>query len=268
MLYQKIKLEFRENLARIELNQPEVLNAICLDMLEELKSAVSSISAVQDKARCLLITGAGRGFCSGANLSKASRDIRSQKDSDSPEIPFSLDNTYNPLFLMLRELRIPIVSAVQGPAAGIGMSLALMGDLVIAAESAYFLQAFRNVGLMPDGGITWLLPRLVGMPRAMELSMLAERLPAPKALEWGLINRVVPDDQLLPEAVQLAESLAAGPTLALGLIRQAYWKSWDNSYEQQLHLESAGQQLASASEDAVEGILAFQEKRPRNFKGR
>jgi 2-(1,2-epoxy-1,2-dihydrophenyl)acetyl-CoA isomerase len=268
MTYQKIKLEFKETLALIELNNPGVLNAICLEMLEELKSAVAQVADPQNKARCLLLTAAGRGFCSGANLSASSRLTRQQKAGGSTEIPFALDNTYNPLFLMLRELRIPIVSAVQGPAAGIGMSLALMADLVIAGESAYFLQAFRNVGMIPDGGITWLLPRLVGLARAMELSLLAERLPAQKALDWGLINRVVPDDQLPDEARKLAESLAAGPTLAFGLMRQAYWRSFDNSYEQQLHLESTSQQVASASEDAAEGVLAFQEKRPRNFKGR
>jgi len=265
MTYNRIKLEFKDELAIIELNHPEVLNAISIEMLNELKSAVSKVSDPQSGARCLLITGAGRGFCSGANLVEASLP---NNEGDNLDIPFSLNNTYNPFFLALRALDIPIVCAVQGPVAGIGMSLALMGDIVIAGRSAYFLQAFRNVGLIPDGGITWLLPRLIGFARAMELSMLAEKLPAEKALEWGLINRVVEDEQLAPEAMKMAEKLATGPTVALGLLRKAYWASNDNTYEQQLHLESQGQEKSSCTEDAIEGILSFREKRPTEFKGR
>ncbi|MBU2648510.1 enoyl-CoA hydratase/isomerase [bacterium] len=268
MTYQRINLEFRENLAVIELNHPKVLNAISQLMLEELKSAVAKVAAPENGIRCLLLTGAGRGFCSGANLSDRAQIKEEKPVSGKAEIPFSLDNTYNPFFLMLRELKMPVVTAVQGPAARIGMTLALMGDIVLAGESAYFLQAFRKIGLIPDGGITWLLPRLIGLARAMELSLLAERLPAEKALAWGLINRVVPDDQLLPEAFRMAEALANGPTSTLGLIRQAYWKSFDNSYEQQLHLESLGQLQAAACEDAAEGIAAFLEKRSPDFKGR
>lgn len=267
MTYQRINLEFRDKLAVIELNHPEVLNAISQLMLEELKSAVWRVADPKNGIRCLLLTGTGRGFCSGANLSDDEQIQETESDNGRPHVPFSLDHTYNPLFMMLRELKMPIVSAVQGPAAGIGMSLALMADIVIAGESAYFLQAFRNIGLIPDGGITWLLPRLIGLARAMELSLMAERLPAAKALEWGLINRVVADEALIPEATQTAESLASGPTLALGLIRQAYWKSFDNTYEQQLHLESVGQARTSASDDAAEGITAFLEKRKQRFKG-
>lgn len=265
MNYNRIKLEFKDELAIIELNHPEVLNAISIEMLNELKSAVSKVSHPQSGARCLIITGAGRGFCSGANLSETSLG---SGEADSQDMPFSLNNTYNPFFLMLKDMSIPIVTAVQGPVAGIGMSLALMGDIVIAGRSAYFLQAFRNVGLIPDGGITWLLPRLIGFSRAMELSMLAEKLPAEKALEWGLINRVVEDEQLLVEAMKLAKQLSTGPTVALGLLRKAYWASNDNTYEQQLHLESRGQEKTSQTEDALEGILAFREKRPTAFKGK
>ncbi len=268
MTFQRINLKIEGNLAIIELNHPEVLNAICEQMLNELKLAVLKVAEPNSGIRCLLLTGAGRGFCSGANLADRKHRIKKKDESNPMDLPFFLDNTYNPLFLLLKELRMPIITAIKGPAAGIGMTLALMGDIVIAGESAYFLQAFRNVGLIPDGGITWLLPRLIGLARAMELSLLAERLPAQKALEWGLINRVVPDDDLLAEALKIADNLAAGPTQALGLMRQAYWKSFDNSHEQQLHLESLGQQQVAYTEDAREGGEAFLQKRKPVFKGK
>ena len=266
MEYQEILLDIRDDqLAILTLNNPSVLNAISLDMVDELKHALGQVIIPENKVRCLLITGAGRGFCSGANLK--SRKLSLSGD-DARSTGLSLDTTYNPIFLTLRSLKIPVITAVKGPAAGIGMTLALMGDLVLAGKSAYFLQAFRNVGLIPDGGATWLLPRLIGMARAMELSLLAQRLPAEKALEWGLINRVVEDDDLLPEAIALGQNLASGPTVSLGLIRQAYWQSADNTHAEQLHLEANLQQICGASEDALEGRMAFLEKRKTNFQGK
>ena len=148
------------------------------------------------------------------------------------------------------------------------MSFAMMGDIVIAARSAYFLQAFRRIGLVPDGGSTFLLPRRVGWSRALELTMLAERLPAEKALEWGLVNRVVEDGEALSAAMALGRELAAGPTVSMALIRKAYWQSFNNTYEQQLHLESELQTQAGRTEDFAEGVTAFFEKRPPAFKGR
>ncbi|MCP4750966.1 MAG: enoyl-CoA hydratase/isomerase, partial [Proteobacteria bacterium] len=258
MKYKRIKVETKGNVAMLTLDHQEVLNAISPRMLNELKVAIIEIAQPTSPIRSLLITGAGRGFCSGANLSDREP---SQSGDGAINVPFSLDNTYNPLFMLLKSLDKPIITAINGPAAGVGMSLALMGDLVLAGRSAYFLQAFRRVGLVPDGGITWLLPRLIGLARAMELSLLAEKLPAEKALEWGLINRIYADDNLIPEALKLAENLAAGPTVALGLMRKSYWQSVDNSHEQQLHLESLYQQVAGSSEDALEGRMAFLEKR-------
>ena len=172
-----------------------------------------------------------------------------------------------PFIRRLRDLPYPIVTAVNGPAAGAGMSLALLGDLILCARSAYFLQAFRRIGLVPDCGSTWLLPRLVGRARAIELSLLGERLPAETALAWGLVNRVFDDEALMGEAMRLARELAAGPTVALGMIRRLYWESQQNSFEQQLDLECRSQRLAGASDDFREGVKAFLEKRPANFAG-
>lgn len=266
MDYQEIKLEIRgDHLAVLTLANPKVLNAISPIMLSEMKYAVGYIDSPDNNVRCLLITGEGRGFCSGANLKKSKSP---GDEADERSVDRSLDATYNPLFLKLKSLRIPVITAINGPAAGIGMTLALMGDLVLAAKSAYFLQAFRNVGLIPDGGATWLLPRLIGLARAMELSLLAEKLPAEKALDWGLINQVFDDDELIPNALALAQNLASGPTVSLGLIRHAYWQSADNSYAEQLHLENDFQQVCGASHDAYEGRKAFLEKRKPNFTGK
>jgi 2-(1,2-epoxy-1,2-dihydrophenyl)acetyl-CoA isomerase len=162
---------------------------------------------------------------------------------------------------------MPFITAVNGAAAGVGMSFALMGDLVLCARSAYFLQAFRRIGLVPDGGSTWILPRLVGKARAMELSLMGEKLPAEKALEWGLIYRVVDDAALMDDARKLARDLASGPTVALGLIRKLYWESDRNSYEEQLNLERQMQRRAGGSADFQEGVRAFLEKRPAKFRG-
>ncbi|HRI17609.1 MAG TPA: enoyl-CoA hydratase-related protein, partial [Burkholderiaceae bacterium] len=157
----------------------------------------------------------------------------------------------------IRRLHCPLVTAVNGPAAGAGMSFALLGDMVLCARSAYFLQAFRRIGLVPDCGSTWLLPRLIGRARAIELSLMGERLPAEKALEWGLVNRVYDDAALMDEAMKLAHELANGPTVALSLIRKLYWDSPENSFEEQLNLEFESQRVAGAAEDFREGVTAF-----------
>ena len=265
MKYERINLDLKDNVAILTLNDPEVLNAVSYPMLAELKDAMAQIEKPANGTRCLLITGSGRGFCSGANLSDSKGEMEADAGRDTGR---TLDQTYNPFFLRLRRRKMPIITAVNGPAAGVGMSLALMGDLVLAARSAYFLQAFRRIGLIPDGGSTYLLPRLIGLARAMELSLLAERLPAEKALEWGLINRVYDDEKLMTEALNLARELANGPTLSISHIRKAYWKSLDNTYEQQLHLESILQREAGQTEDHREGVEAFRQKREAKFKGK
>lgn len=265
MEYDCIRIEFKNNIAILTLSHPQTLNAVSLKMIRELNRVLAEIEDPSNGARCLLITGEGRGFCAGADLSDPEKNMGGEVDNDLGD---GLEKWYNPFFIRLRDLRMPIVTAVNGPAAGVGMSLALMGDLVLAARSAFFLQAFRRIGLIPDGGATFMLPRMIGFARAMELSLLGERLPAEKALEWGMINRVYDDDRLLTEAYHLAGQLAAGPTQALRLIRQAYWSSVDNTYEQQLSVERDLQKQAGRTEDFREGVSAFLEKRSAKFQGK
>jgi 2-(1,2-epoxy-1,2-dihydrophenyl)acetyl-CoA isomerase len=217
-------------------------------------------------ARCLLMTGAGRAFCSGANLNDPDRLPRDRQAEARGEVKSDLEAWYNPMFMRLRALPIPVVTAINGIAAGAGMSLALSGDIRIAGRSASFLQAFARIGLVPDCGSSWLLPRMIGMARAMELSLLAERLPAETALSWGLINRMEDDADLMPKAMEVASGLAAGPK-SLGLIRRMYWESMDNRYSDQLDLEAKLQSQAGLTRDYQEGVAAFREKRPARFSG-
>ena len=197
MQHGRIRLETIGDVAVMTLNDPSVLNAFGQKLREDMTTAMDRIEA--SPARCMVITGAGRAFCSGANLNDPDRAPRDRAAEASGEARSDLDLWYNPMFMRLRALPIPIVTAINGMAAGAGMSLALTGDIRIAARSASFLQAFARIGLVPDCGSSWLLPRLIGMARAMELSLLAERLPAETALSWGLINRVEDDDWLMPK---------------------------------------------------------------------
>lgn len=262
MEFERVKLDIEDQVGIITLNHPEVMNAVSAEMLGGLMKALDQVEDPKNGVRCMLMTGAGRGFCAGANLQPSGGGPGGSRDAG-----LVLETQYHPFLRRLRELPIPFVTAVNGAAAGVGMSFALMGDLVLCARSAYFLQAFRRIGLVPDGGSTWLLPRLIGKARAMELSVLGEKLPADNALEWGLINRVFDDADLIAKARELARDLASGPTVALGLIRRLYWESLDNTYEEQLNFERQMQRKAGNSADFQEGVRAFLEKRPAKFKG-
>jgi len=251
-----------DSAARILLNRPEALNAWNEQFGKDLLDAVTALT--DDKSvRAVLITGAGRGFSSGADL----KEQRSTTDDGLPDLSARLKEIYHPIITGLREMPKPVVAAVNGPAVGIGCSLALAADLIVAAESAYFLLAFVNIGLVPDGGSTAFLPARVGYARAAEMAMLGERVPAEQALEWGLINRVVPDDDLEGAAEALLELLAQGPTLSYAGAKKLLNRRMYAGLAEQLDAEAEAQREQGNSKDFVEGVLAFAEKRPPNFTG-
>lgn len=260
--FDRVYISTHGRIALITLNHPEVINAISPRMARGLLAALDFANDKANGFRAVVLTGEGRGFCSGANLAEA------PEAGEVPNVGLYLDRYYHPLLFAMRDLNMPFVTAVNGAAAGIGMSVALMGDIVLASRSAFFQQAFARIGLVPDGGSTWLLPRLIGLARARELSLLAERLPAEVALAWGLINRVYDNSALLDEAIAIATHLADGPTLALTATRRLFWASPGNSFEEQLEKEKAEQSLAAKTEDFREGIIAFLKKRTPQFKGR
>jgi 2-(1,2-epoxy-1,2-dihydrophenyl)acetyl-CoA isomerase len=244
----------------LTLNRPEKLNAFTPEMHKLLRDALEQ--ALDDAGvRAVLLTGAGRGFCAGQDLS--------QRNAEAPiDLSVSLGSNYNPLVRRLRALPKPIVCAVNGVAAGAGANIALACDIVYAARSASFVQSFSKLGLVPDSGGTYFLPRLVGAARAMGLALLGERLSAEDAERWGLIWKAVDDDRLMDEAVALARRLAAGPTKGYGLVKKALQASAGNSLDAQLDLERDLQREAGFSEDYREGVKAFMEKRPPNYKGK
>ena len=253
-------------LAKVELNRPDTMNAWNRQLGLDLRAAVDLVG-LDDDVRCVLVTGAGRGFSSGADL----KDMSAQEDATPdgrPDVYRVLTDRYHPIITGLRTMPKPVVAAVNGPAVGIGLSLALAADLVVARESAYFLLAFVNIGLVPDGGSSLFVPARVGMPRAMEMAMLGERIAAPQALEWGLINRVFADDAFEAEVDALATKLAAGPTRSYaGTKRQL--NAWIYpGMQDQLELEARVQREMARSDDFVEGVGAFVQKRQAAFTGR
>ena len=259
MSYSNIHLDLNaQGVATITLNRPDNLNALNFATLDEIRDAVQTVPG--RGARCLLLTGAGRGFSSGADLGGSG--------GFPDDVGAALEAHFNPLIQAIFELPVPVVAAVNGPCAGAGCSLALAADIVIAGESAYFLQAFVNIGLIPDAGATWLLPRLAGRARAMEMMMLGERVPAAQALEWGMINRVVADEALLDEAKALATRLAQGPTAAYALIRKLARDSAHLGLAEALAAERVAQRDAGRTEDFKQGVVAFLQKRPPSFDGR
>jgi len=261
MDYTRLKVVVDGGVVVVTLSDPDTRNALGPVMCGELAGALQQVGEGLPAARALVLTGEGQAFCSGANLNDAG--LAASSGGDLTEL---VERHYNPLARLIRDLPLPVVTAVVGPAAGFGAALAFMGDLVVAAEDARFTPAFARVGLVPDGGATWLLPRLAGKARAMEMVLLGEPVDAPQALAWGLINRCVPSSLVMATAMELARRLAAGPA-ALAMTRRLILEGLDRDWESQLQAEAQAQGAAGRTRDFKEGVAAFLEKRPPRFRG-
>ncbi len=263
MTYETILFDVAEGVATITLNRPDKLNSFTAKMHEELADALKRIQK-DASVRCLLLTGSGRGFCAGQDLGD-----RVVQPGDEPlNIGAYLEVGYNRLVRTITSLEMPVICAVNGVAAGAGANLAFACDIVLAAKSASFIQAFCKIGLIPDSGGTWTLPRLVGQSRAMALALLGDKVPAEQAAQWGMIWKAVDDDALMTEAGAMAAHFATQPTKGLALIKQAIRASSTNTLDQQLDLERDLQTIAGRTDDYREGVAAFMDKRKPNFQGK
>ena len=261
--YDDVTVEAVDRVGIIRLNDPKTLNAISPRMIGGIAQALDHIDTQGKHFRALVMTGEGRGFCSGANLTTTGPDDMLKQD-DFGRI---LREVYYPVLRRLRGLKMPMIVAVNGPTVGFGFSLALTGDILLAARGAFFQLSFSRIGLIPDGAAAWLLPRIVGFNRAKELIVLAERLSAEKALDWGLVSQVHDDDKLISAAMALASELTERPPATLALLRRAYWEGLDTAFEDQLEFEAQLQSSAGKAGDFREGVMAFREKRQPDFKG-
>jgi len=261
MEYKTISLGISKGVARLVFNRPDRLNALTVEMHEEIRQALNTVASEPD-VRCLLLTGAGKGFCAGADLAEI------EALGPPHNLRETVERDLNPLVQTLLGLNIPVVCAVNGVAAGAGANLALCGDIVVAAQSAKFIQSFNQLGLVPDCGGTWLLPRLVGHARASGMAMLGEPVTAAQALEWGMIWQVVDDEQLVETTEKLCQRLAQQPTVGLAYTKRALQQSWQNTLDEQLTLERDLQEAASKTDDYHEGRTAFLAKRKAQFTGK
>ncbi len=263
MTQPSILLEIDQGIAILTLNRPDNLNSFNVEMHERMREAINTIRT-DDSVRVLVITGSRRGFCAGQDLS----DRSVSPDQQMPDLGASLENYYNPLMRALHNLPMPVVCAVNGVAAGAGANIALACDITIAGRSASFVQAFCKLGLVPDSGGTWTLPRVAGMARAKGMALLGGKIKAEQAEHWGMIWQCVDDEQLMEETMKLAHHFANQPTKGLALIKQALHASATNSFEEQLELERDLQRQAGRTEDYREGVAAFMNKRPPEFQGK
>ncbi|WP_440207026.1 2-(1,2-epoxy-1,2-dihydrophenyl)acetyl-CoA isomerase PaaG [Acinetobacter oleivorans] len=263
MDYQNIIAEEKNGVGYLTFNRPKALNSFNVDMHREVAEVLNQWTKNPD-VRCVVISGEGRGFCAGQDLGDRVVD----PNAEAPDLGYSIETYYNPLIKTIVNMPKPVICAVNGVAAGAGANIALACDLVIAAKSANFVQAFCRLGLVPDSAGTWFLPRAVGHARAMGLTLLGDKLPAEAAKEWGMIWDVVEDAELKTKVTELAERLAKQPTFGLSLIKKAIHQSSNNTFDEQMVLERDLQRIAGRSEDYREGVQAFMNKREPNFKGR
>ena len=260
--FKLIDYHVKKQVAYIRLNQPDILNAMSGEMGQEIMVALES---GEREARAIVLGSHGRAFCSGANLSGGGNiDLK----DPNRDMGIRLERIFNPMFLKIRDLSVPFITSVRGPAVGFGCGLALMGDIIITSKTAFFLQSFCNIGLVPDGAAAYLMSRSIGRVKAMELMLLGERYPAQQAFEEGLVTRVVEDDKLDETAQTIAEKLANGPPFSLRLIRQSAWAALDSSFPEQLARERDSQRAAGRTDDFSEGVSAFREKRKAKFYGK
>lgn len=263
MDYQNIIAEEKNGVGYLTFNRPKALNSFNVDMHREVAEVLNQWTKNLD-VRCVVISGEGRGFCAGQDLGDRVVD----PNAEAPDLGYSIETYYNPLIKTIVNMPKPVICAVNGVAAGAGANIALACDLVIAAKSANFVQAFCRLGLVPDSAGTWFLPRAVGHARAMGLTLLGDKLPAETAKEWGMIWDVVEDAELKAKVTELAERLAKQPTFGLSLIKKAIHQSSNNTFDEQVQLERDLQRIAGRSEDYREGVQAFMNKREPNFTGR
>lgn len=256
MSFQTIQFSVRDGIATLILNRPQVMNALNGQMRTEITAVLTSLP---EEVRCVVLTGSGKAFCSGQDLTDAGEAL---------DLEATLRDEYEPMLRAIRDCPAPVIAAVNGVAAGAGANLALVADVVIAAESAGFIQAFTRIGLIPDAGGTWAIPRAVGAARAMGMMLFAEAIPARQAADWGLIWEALPDDGFAEGVAARARQLAQGPTIAYRAVRQAVAAGFDNDLDAQLRLEARLQGQAGRSADFREGVTAFLEKRRPNFAGR
>lgn len=253
----KILVERSGGVTTLRLNDPKSMNALTPDMARQLRSLLLAESTT---ARAIILAGSERAFSTGANLNAAIPDNLTDFDAG-----LTLEQDYNPLMETIRDFPVPIIAAVRGAVAGVGASISLACDIIVAGKSAYFLEAFARIGLVPDGGATWILTKAVGRVRAMEMMLLAEKIPAEQALDWGLITRVVDDGDVEDAANKIAKRLAQGPSQSYSLIRKAVWSAADSDFSATLATERVLQKEAGLSADFAEGLAAFQQKRPAKF---